>query len=564
MPLTLLEDSLRARLGRRAEHRRDLSVFSGGAFMRLCFLVAAVALLSTLFLFILPGDGVLAQPSVAMAQARQTAEPVRPRTLRFEVSVAPALSMGPQDGRLLIVLGPPGNAEPRLRIGETGMQALPLLGADAQGLAPGKVGVVDQTSTIFPLKHLSQLAPGEYVVQAVLHTNRDLNFANAPGDLYSAPRKVSLASAHGGTIKLDLTQQIPPEKLPPDTEYVKYLRLPSALLSRFHGHPMYLRAAVILPRDYEREPERHYPLRVEIGGYGTRFTRAGGLMSQGSFFRRFWLSDDAPRMLLLHLDGAGPYGDPYQVNSANNGPYGDAVTQELIPYVEKHFRGLGQPWSRFTDGGSTGGWVSLALQVFYPDFFNGAWSQCPDPVDLRAFELINIYEDENAYINRHGFERPSAREIDGDTIFTVRHECQVEIVLGRGNRWPLSGKDWGAWNAVFGPRGPDGLPSALWDGATGKIDRSVLEHWKKYDLRRVLQENWTTLGPKLHGKIHIWVGDADTYFLNNAVHFLDDFLTRADPPYGGRIVFAPRQGHTIGWNDRQVMREMAEAAKGPR
>ncbi len=283
-------------------------------------------------------------------------------------------------------------------------------------------------------------------------------------------------------------------------------------------------------------------------------------MGKESGFRKLWLADKTPRMLFLHLDGAGPYGDPYQVNSANNGPYGDAITQELIPFVEKKYRGIGQSYARVLEGHSTGGWVSLALQVYYADFFNGCWSHAPDPVDFRAYELIDIYKDENAYVNRFGFERPANREIDGDTRYDVRHECLLEVVLGRGDRWELSGKDWCAWNAVYGPRGADGLPKPLWDGKTGKIDRSVVEHWKQYDLRLVLQKNWPVLGPKLKGKIHIWVGDADTYFLNNAVHLLDDFLSKAKPAYEGSITYGPRKDHSWrGISDKQIFNEMAAA-----
>src|SRR5262249_25317387 len=197
-----------------------------------------------------------------------------------------------------------------------------------------------------------------------------------------------------------------------------------------------------------------------------------------------------------------------------------------------------------------------------PDCFNGNGSHCPDPVDFRAYELINIYRDENAYINRHGFERPAMRETNGDVVYTVRHECAVEVVLGRGDRWELSGKDWCAWNATFGPRGDDGLPKPLWDGKTGKIDRSVVEHWKQYDLRLVLEKNWATLGPKLQGKIHIYVGDADDYYLNNAVHLLDDFLSTAKPAHGGKIVFVPGKGHSVsGISERDMLREMAEAVE---
>ncbi|HWC77605.1 MAG TPA: alpha/beta hydrolase-fold protein, partial [Blastocatellia bacterium] len=253
-------------------------------------------------------------------------------------------------------------------------------------------------------------------------------------------------------------------------------------------------------------------------------------------------------------------GDPYQINSANSGPYGDAITQELIPYVEEKFRAIGQPYARVLDGGSTGGWVSLALQVFYPDFFNGTWSYCPDGVDFRGFQLVNIYTDKNAYVNGHGFERPSARDLNGDIRFTIRHECQMENVMGMGDSWALSGEQWGAWNAAYGPRGEGGLPVPLWDPKTGVINRAVVEHWKKYDLRLVLEQNWQTLGPKLKGKINIWVGEADNYFLNNAVHMLDDFLSRARPAYGGKILYGAGKGHCwLGVSQREMMDEMSAA-----
>jgi S-formylglutathione hydrolase FrmB len=264
-------------------------------------------------------------------------------------------------------------------------------------------------------------------------------------------------------------------------------------------------------------------------------------------------------MILVHLDGAGPLGDPYQVDSANHGPYGAAVTRELLPYVEEHFRGIGRGEARFLDGGSTGGWVALALQVFYPDLFNGAWSFCPDSVDFRSFQLVNIYEDENAYVNQHGFERPSARDVSGDVRFTMRHECQVENGLGRGDSWTLSGGQWGAWNATYGARGADGLPIPLWDPKTGVIDHKAAEHWKKYDLRRVLEANWAELGPKLKGKLHIWVGEADDYFLNNAVHRLDNFLSQAEPRFEGSIRYGRGEGHCwIGISQKAMMKQMVE------
>jgi hypothetical protein len=489
-----------------------------------------------------------------------------PAGTQFEITLASGLSDQPIDGRLLLVLGKSAKPEPRRSIGATGLKSQPIFGRDVLGLKAGDAVVIDELAIGFPVERLSAVAPGEYFAQAVLMCNRDLLLDDSPGNLYSKPVQVRLgATGRSGDasaperLRIELTEKIGDESVPENADNVRFVKFRSELLSQFHGRPMYLRAGVILPRDFDQEPDRHYPLRVTIGGYGSRYTGVRQMMRPMSPFRAAWMADGGPRMILLHLDGAGPLGDPYQVNSANNGPYGDAVTQELIPFIEKTYRGIGQPWARVLDGGSTGGWVSLALQVFYPDEFNGCWSGFPDGVDFRGFQLIDIYRDDNAYLNRYGFERPSKRTQDGDVEFTVRHECQMENVLGRGDSWTLSGQQWGAWNATYGPRGGDGRPIPLWDARTGKIDASVAEKWKKNDLRLVLEQNWETLGPKLRGKLHVWVGEADDYFLNKGVHLLDDFLSRAEPAYEGWIRYSPRGGH--GWSplgEAELMREMME------
>lgn len=487
--------------------------------------------------------------SVALLAAVALSTPQENRTsLRFEVTITPELAAQAPTGRLIVAIGQGTGrrgGEPRYSIGSTGMNAPPFMGVDADSFSADKTIIVDEKADIFPIAHLSQLPAREYTVQAVLMTNRDIYLHDSEGNLYSKPITVKIDPAQGGIVRLQLTEKVPPEQLPADTRTHKFIKMPSKLLSDFHGRPMFLRAGVVLPQDYYEQPDKKYPLRVHIGGYGTRYTRARGLRPSA--------------MLTILLDGAGPYGDAYQVNSANNGPLGDAITQELIPMIEKQYRGIGQGYARFTDGGSTGGWVSLALQIFYPDFFNGCWSACPDPVDFRSYELINIYQDDNAYVNRFGFERPAKRNINGDTIYTVRHECQVENVLGRGGRWNIGGKDWSAWNATFGPRGDDGLPKPLWDPKTGKIDRSVTTHWEKYDLRLVVERNWATLGPKLNGKIHIWVGDADDYFLNNGVHLFKASVQRlSNPKFDGVIEIVMRQPHTSGWSDAQIVQQMLQ------
>ena len=476
--------------------------------------------------------------------------------LSVEVTAAPAVLPTAVDGRLLVVFGKTASPEPRTTIGRTGMDAAPVAAVDVAGFDGRRAAVIDDRAVAFPVSRLSEIPAGEYVAQAVLDTNVDLKSVNAPGNLYSAPTPIRIDPS-GGTVRLQLTQRVPDEQLPPPTEFLRWIRIRSTVLSDFHQRPIFLRAGVILPRGYDQEPARRYPLRVHIGGYGASYTGAQRMMRDDGPFRKAWVSDDAPRMILLHLDGDGPLGDPYQVNSANHGPYGDALIKELIPHVEREFRTMAGPRTRVLDGGSTGGWVSLALQIFYPEFFNGTWSSCPDGVDFRGFQLIDIYQDANAYVNARGFERPSAREINGDVRFTMRHEAQIENVLGRGDSWTMSGGQWGAWNATYGPRGADGRPKALWDPKTGVIDRSVTEHWKQYDLRLQLEQRWKELGPQLVGKIYVAMGDADNYFLNNAARMLESFFQKAIPPYEGRMVFAPGQGHCYtGMTDGELMKAM--------
>ncbi|MFO0957440.1 MAG: alpha/beta hydrolase-fold protein [Isosphaeraceae bacterium] len=475
--------------------------------------------------------------------------------LKFAVTVPEGRLKGPTDGRLFVIFGPPNrDGQPRQRIAETGLDRPPILARDVPALDSGATVLVDRDADSFPIAGLSGLAPAEYRVQAVFDFNPDLRSPNAPGNLASKPAVLFVDPGRDDILPITLDEVLP-EIAPADVGSVKFLKLESKLLSDFHGRPIFLRAAVILPEGFDRDADRKYPLRVHIGGFGSRYFYAD---------RRPPRADD-PKFLTLMLDGAGPLGDPYQVNSANHGPYGDAITQELIPYVEKTYRGIGDGKSRVLDGGSTGGWVSLALQVFYPDFFNGCWSFCPDAVDFRDFQLVNIYRDENAYVNAHGFERPACRDRNGDVRYTMRHEVTLENTLGRGGSWALSGGQWGSWNATYSPRGADGRPVPLWDPRTGDIDAAVAKHWEKYDIRRILEDHWATLGPKLRGKIRIWVGEADDYFLNNAVHRLDTFLKSADPPADASIAFGPGQGHCwMGISPREMLDQMDRAVGGGR
>ena len=481
-----------------------------------------------------------------------------PAGLRFEV----ANLLQPSSGRLLVILAQSDRPDPRNTIGDAGTNASIILGRDVENLGANIRAVLDNRAAAFPIQKLDELPAGDYYVQALLASNRDLKSPNAPGNLYSNARRFHLDPRAGSTVQLELTKSIPAEEFPPENDFIKYVKIQSDLLSRFHGRPIYLRAGIILPKDYTVDENRRFPLRIHIGGYGARYTAVERLMGAGSDFRRMWLSSDTPRFIYVQLDGDGPYGDPYQVNSDNNGPYGDALTKELIPYIEKRFRAVAEPRARLLDGESTGGWVSLALKIFYPDFFNAVWSSCPDGADFRGFQIVNIYSDRNAYVDDNGSERPSKRDLDGRVEFTIRRECQMENVLGDADNWTLSGQQWGAWNATYGPRGTDGRPVALWHSKTGVINKSAIEHWKRYDLHLVLQQNWRMLGPRVRGKFHISVGEADNYYLNNAVHMLDEFLKTADPPADARIAYGRGRGHC--WNslsEAEMMKEMALAVE---
>jgi len=477
-------------------------------------------------------------------------------SLKFEITEAKGVAAEPQNGRLFIFINKKNDREPRLVDGEVSYDAPPMLARDVRNFGAGSIAVIDNSSISYPIADLAHLPAGEYYVQALLDTNIDLRSLNATGNLYSSVQKVTLDPASGGTVKLILDKAVPPEALPADTDYVKFLKIQSPLLSKFYGRPIYVRAAVLLPRTYLTDNAAKFPLIVNIGGYGSKYTRASRYADQNSPAFKSWSADDVPQMIELFVDGDGPFGDSYQVDSANSGPYGASLTQELIPEVEKRFRALGRPDARFLTGGSTGGWVSIALQIFYPDYFNGTWSGFPDSLDFRAYQLVNIYKDDNAYVNANGFERPSAREVNGDTEFTMRLECQKENVLGSGDSYTMSGGQWGSWNAVFGVKGQDGHPAPLWDPKTGKIDHDVAKQFEKFDLRLVAERNWPTLAPKLRGKIHVWVGENDDYFLNNGVHYFDDFIGKAEPKYEGWIIYDSRGRH--GWTPKPFTETMKE------
>ena len=322
-----------------------------------------------------------------------------------------------------------------------------------------------------------------------------------------------------------------------------------------------LKAAVLLPGNYFENPGEKYPVRYNVAGYGGRYTRANSYAGNKSFMD-WWTSKDAPQIITVFLDGEGPFGDCYQLNSDNSGPYGTALTAELIPKIEKEYRGIGTPESRFVEGCSTGGWVSLALQLFYPDFFNGCFSYSPDPVDFENFQLINIYKDENAFYNEYNYLRPLMRDVTGEPIISQKDFVQYENVLGSSDTYVTSGEQFSAFTALFSPKGANELPEPLFDPNTGEIDHEVAQYWRKHDLKDYVQKNWNTLGPKIAGKIWIWGADMDSYYLNPALRAFDRMLEQTNNPKSDAIItFTPMTAHCQEYNFKNVYLQIEEKLK---
>jgi len=506
----------------------------------------------------------------------------------FTVSFPKERNSKPLDGRLLLLLSTDASEEPRMQIDDTPRSQM-IFGVTVDGLAPGAAATVDATAFGYPIRSLKDVPPGEYTVQAVLNLYETFHRSDGsviklhmdqgegqhwnitPGNLYSKPQKITIASG-SAPIALSLTEEIPPIPAPQDTKYVRHIRIQSQLLTKFWGRPMFLSAVILVPEGFDEHPNSHFPEMVFedhfVSGfddfrttppdpnlkpnYSERFHLAGyNRIQQEEAYKTYqqWSSPNFPRYLVIKIQHANPYyDDSYAVNSANLGPYGDAIEAELMPAIEKQFRGIGQGWARFLYGGSTGGWESLAVQIFYPTHYNGAFVACPDPVDFHAYTNIDLYDDKNAfyiYGAHKQIEQPAMRDYLGHTLITTKEINAYELALGDHGR---SGEQFDIWQAVYSPEGPDGYPQQIFDKATGEIDHKVAAYWHDhYDLDAILARDWATLGPELAGKLHIYVGSDDTYFLNDAVYQLEDFLkSTTNPPYDGEVAYGPRAEHC--WN----------------
>ncbi len=511
----------------------------------------------------------------AIATRAQTKAP-----LRFVVSFPAARSAQPLDGRVLLFISDVGTSEPRNQSDQYRANTTrPIFGVDVDGLKPGEAVAVDDRVVGWPLRSVSDLPPGDYFVQALLNRYETFHrgdghvvkmpmdqgegqhWATKPGNFFSTPVKVHVDPRRGGDIVISMDQEVPP--IPPnvDTAQVKYLRVQNERLTKFWGRPMFLGAIVLLPQGWDTHPNAHYPVLVHHGHFppnmasdGWRETPpdadAAGTVRESQAaayqFYKDWNGPKFPRMIHVLVQHPTPYfDDSYAVNTANNGPYGDAITLDLIPMIEKQFRGIGQGWARVLTGGSTGGWEALGVQVMYPDDYNGSWALCPDPIDFRSYRSVNIYDEHNAYYYEDNpFKRtpkPGYRDYRDHLYSTFEDRNLVELALGTHGR---SAGQHDAWASVFSPVGDDGYYKPLYDKVTGAIDPDVAVYWRDhYDLRYIMQRDWATLGPKLRGKIHITSGTMDNGYLNNAVYQMEEFLSHAKPSPEYEITYGERREH---------------------
>lgn len=507
----------------------------------------------------------------------------------FRIQISPARQQSPFDGRLLLLLSKSNQTEPRFQVNDKPGTQL-VFGKDVDNWQPGQSQLMGEEAFGYPLERLHQVPEGEYYVQVLLHKYETFrlktgqtvklpmdrgegqHWYEAPGNIYSTPVKMYINPASTKEVNLLIDKEIPPIKEPEDTRYVKHIKIQSKLLTEFWGRPMYLGAHVLLPEGFETHPNVKYPLAIfhghfpaDFGGFSTtppdknmlpdtneRFQISGYniLQQQEAYnFYKQWTGPGFPRVLAVEIQHANPYyDDSYAVNSANLGPYGDAITYELIPEIERRFRGIGQGWARFMYGGSTGGWEALAAQVFYPDEYNGCYAACPDPIDFRHYVTMDIYKDKNAYFVDSDFkklQRPGHRNYLGHVSATIREMNLRELALGTRSR---SGDQFDIWEAVYSPMDTDGYPKRIYDKYTGVIDTAVARYWRdNYDLTHIIRRDWPKIGKKLSGKIHIYTGDMDNYYLNNAVYTAEDMLKKlSNPSCNCEVAYGDRAEHC--WN----------------
>ncbi len=425
-----------------------------------------------------------------------------------QIKLSNDLETEPVSGRLFLFFSK-GMQDPMQ--GPNWFSPEPFFGKDVTDVKPGDVVTMDQELSGCP-GSFDDIKSGPWKVQAVLdHDFQYADHKNGPGNFYSDPLRVVYKSGDdNGQISLELKNIIEPKKIE-DTDRFKFVEAKSELLSKFHGRDVIERAGVILPESYESSPDKRYPVYYEITGFGGTLSRIAGSSARMAKPA----GDGEAEFIRVHLTGQCKWGHHVYADSATNGPRGEAFIKEMIPLIDSKFRTIAEPTARFVGGHSSGGWSSLWLQVTYPESFGGCWSTAPDPVDFRDWQGTNIYANESVFFEDDGKTKKPLGRMNGKAILMYPDFCVMDDTMGRGGQLR-------SFEAVFSPIGDDGLPMKAWDRTTGIPNQEVIEYWKRYDISRMLQQDWGKLKDRLAGKINVFMGDMDTFYLEGATRLLGE------------------------------------------
>ena len=421
---------------------------------------------------------------------------------QFKASYSSSVFDKPFTGNVIAYLSKE-NKEPKN--GSVGFDLFPCFSVFVKDIQPGQAITIDDNAISYPTS-LSDIERGEYYVQIVWDRNLGgRSIATSPGNLYNRSIKINITKDTKKIFSIVATQLIPAFSKFKETEFLKELKAPSLLLSKFKGSSMSVDGAVILPKEYYNEPDRKFPVLFYVFGYGGDYHELSGDTTQFPS-----LIDSIPVITVI-LDGNCSLGHSVYANSENNGPWGDALATEFIPLLENKYRCNG---ARLLTGHSSGGWTVLWLQTQYPNVFDGCWSSSPDPVDFKNFQKINLYEDKNMFYDKDSSLRLVATVAGIIPWTTMKNVYQMENVVYRGEQMH-------SFNAVFSKKGIDGMPQSICNSHTGEIDSSVFSNWKKYDIALYLKNNWNSIKPELDGKVRVSVGKGDNFLLNYAVSHLE-------------------------------------------
>lgn len=439
-----------------------------------------------------------------------------PCPLRFRIALSKEVAAKPLGGRLFVLMSGSPKDESVLRTsftpGGTWIAAM-----EVESFAPGEVIEFDPDLKAYP-KPFSKAKPGSYQFMALFDQDHSYALTGQDNDDLFGPvvRVNDLDPANGAAVELVLSKRTEAGPVPAETPNIRRVEFQSPLLSAFWGRPITMRAGVVLPSSYNKAPKRRYPTVYGVHGFGQNRSEA---WQRGPGLVKAMSKRKLPQMVYIFLDGSFPTGHHEFADSVNNGPWGRALTDEFIPYLEKHFPLIARPSARFLTGHSSGGWSTLWMQITYPEFFGGAWSTSPDPVDLRSFTGADVTpgSTDNAYRTAEGKPRNIAREGAKELASFEDFAKQEDVQGDYGGQ--LASFEW-----VWSPKGPGGRPMRLFNRETGELDPEVKKAWQKYDIRLILGKNWAALGPKLKGKIHVFCGSEDTFHLEEAVVMLCDFF----------------------------------------